>query len=65
MKVLHLFSDQNWTGPAEPVLNLCKELERLGHDVLLAYTKPVRKTERTVATKVEQRGVRATTSTTS
>lgn len=60
MKVLHLFSDQNWTGPAEPVLNLCKELERLGHDVLLAYTKPVRKTERTVATKVEQRGVRAT-----
>ena len=37
MKILHLFSDWKWTGPAEPVLNLCKELEKRGHDVTLGY----------------------------
>jgi len=40
MKILHLFSDWKWTGPAEPVLSLCKELERRGHEVVLAYQKP-------------------------
>src|SRR4030042_1743394 len=40
MKILHLFSDWKWTGPAEPVLNLCGELEKRGHDVTLAYRKP-------------------------
>jgi glycosyltransferase involved in cell wall biosynthesis len=40
MKILHLFSDWKWTGPSEPILNLCKELERRGHDVTLAYRKP-------------------------
>lgn len=30
MKVLHLFSNSKWTGPAEPALNLCVALRRLG-----------------------------------
>jgi len=30
MKVLHLFSNAKWTGPAEPALNLCVALRRLG-----------------------------------
>jgi hypothetical protein len=40
MKILHLFSDWKWTGPSEPMLNLCKALEGKGHDVTLAYRKP-------------------------
>ncbi len=39
MKILHLFSDWKWTGPAEPALNLCVELKRMGHDVTLACGK--------------------------
>ncbi len=30
MKVLHLFSNAKWTGPAEPALNLCLALRRAG-----------------------------------
>ncbi|MEA3364185.1 MAG: glycosyltransferase family 4 protein [Candidatus Hydrogenedentes bacterium] len=30
MKVLHLFSNAKWTGPAEPALNLCAALRRAG-----------------------------------
>jgi len=39
MKILHLFSDWKWTGPAEPALNLCIELKKHGHDVTLACGK--------------------------
>lgn len=39
MKILHLFSDWKWTGPAEPALNLCAELKRRGHDVTFACGK--------------------------
>jgi glycosyltransferase involved in cell wall biosynthesis len=30
MKVLHLFSNYKWTGPAEPVLSLCRALRDAG-----------------------------------
>lgn len=33
MRVLHLFSNSKWTGPAEPALNLCLTLRELGVDV--------------------------------
>ena len=33
MKVLHLFSNWRWTGPAEPALNVATALLRKGHDV--------------------------------
>lgn len=32
MRVLHLFSNSKWTGPAEPALNLCLALRGLGID---------------------------------
>jgi glycosyltransferase involved in cell wall biosynthesis len=32
MRVLHLFSNSKWTGPAEPALNLVVALRRLGVD---------------------------------
>jgi len=32
MKILHLFSNAKWTGPAEPALRLCAELRKHGVD---------------------------------
>ncbi len=40
MRVLHIFSDWKWTGPAEPVLNLCVGLHQGGHNVTLACYPP-------------------------
>ena len=36
MRVLHVFSDWKWTGPAEPALNLALALKRRGHAVTFA-----------------------------
>jgi len=36
MKLLHLFSNWRWTGPAEPAANLCAALQQRGHDVTFA-----------------------------
>ena len=36
MRVLHVFSDWKWTGPAEPALNLALALKRRGHSVTFA-----------------------------
>ena len=40
LKVLHLFSDWKWTGPTEPVVNLCSALHQRGQEVVLAYRRP-------------------------
>ena len=60
MKILHLFSDWKWTGPAEPVLNLCRELERRGHDVTLAYRRPPREVEDSFEKRILETGLKAT-----
>jgi len=58
MKVLHLFSDWKWTGPAEPVLSLCENLQKEGVDVVVAYRKtPVQFPERTVDKEASKRGL--------
>ncbi len=36
MKILHLFSNWKWTGPAEPALHVAAEQARRGHDVTMA-----------------------------
>lgn len=36
MKILHLFSDWKWTGPAEPMLQLALAQRDAGHDVRIA-----------------------------
>ena len=44
LRVLHLYSDRKWTGPAEPVVNLCSELRRQFSITLIHEThqrKPV------------------------
>ena len=62
MKVLHLFSDWKWTGPAEPVVSLCESLSASGLDVTLAYRKTpiIEFPERTVEKEVERRHVPGT-----
>ena len=60
MKILHLFSDWKWTGPAEPVINLCKGLEKRGHDVTLAYRKPPHPIDESVERRVLEEGIQAT-----
>jgi len=60
MKILHLFSDWKWTGPSEPIVNLCKELERRGHDVTLAYRKPPFPVEDSLERRVNEKQIRAT-----
>ena len=40
MKVLHLFANHKWTGPAELAVNLCVGLQRRGMDVTFAAGSP-------------------------
>lgn len=59
MRILHLFSDWKWTGPADPVLSLCENLQNEGADVVLAYRKtPIDFPERTVGKEASKRGLR-------
>ena len=60
MKILQLFSNWKWTGPADPTLNLCKGLEKRGHDVTFAYRKPPMPLEDSIEKRVLQSGVKAT-----
>jgi len=60
LKILHLFSNWKWTGPADPTLNLCKGLEKRGHDVTFAYRKPPLPVEDSIEKRVLQAGVKAT-----
>ena len=60
MKILQLFSDWKWTGPAEPVLNLCRELEQRGHEVTLAYRKAPSRVDDSLEKRILAAGVTAT-----
>jgi glycosyltransferase involved in cell wall biosynthesis len=60
LKILQLFSDWKWTGPAEPVLILCKELERRGHEVTLAYRKAPPRVDDSLEKRILAAGVKAT-----
>lgn len=61
MKVLHLFSDWKWTGPAEPVVNLCGQLQALGMEVLLACRRPLEGYPVSIEGRARERGVKVTT----
>jgi glycosyltransferase involved in cell wall biosynthesis len=57
LKILHLFSDWKWTGPAEPVVNLCFALQQRGHDVVFAYRRPPFEASESVEIRVRERGI--------
>lgn len=59
MKILHLFSDWKWTGPSEPIVNLCDELGKRGHEVIFAYRKPPFPVEDSLEKRVRERNIRA------
>ncbi len=57
MRILHLFSNWKWTGPAEPALNLCLSQKKLGHHVDFACgTAPADCVNR-IAEKANERGL--------
>lgn len=60
MRILHLYSDWKWTGPAEPVLHTCLALQARGHHVLLAYRAQPQFDEESVGIKVREMGVNGT-----
>ena len=57
MKILHFFSDWKWTGPAEPVVNLCSALHQRGHEVVLAYRCPPFEVSESVEIRAREKGV--------
>jgi glycosyltransferase involved in cell wall biosynthesis len=60
MKILHLFSNWKWTGPADPTVDLCQGLEQRGHDVVFAYRKPPLPVEDSIEKRVLKAGIKAT-----
>ncbi|MHC4599233.1 MAG: glycosyltransferase [Planctomycetota bacterium] len=54
MRILHLFSDWKWTGPAEPALMLANRLAGGGHDVFFASSSPPHPVEDSLPQRAEQ-----------
>ncbi|MDQ1255628.1 MAG: hypothetical protein QG656_220 [Candidatus Hydrogenedentes bacterium] len=57
MKVLHLFSNAKWTGPAEPALNLCVTLRRHGVETDFACAPDARASINKVVETARDRGI--------
>lgn len=57
MRVLHLFGDWKWTGPAEPVLDLCLELRARGVDASLACPPAPPEASTNLPAKARERGL--------
>lgn len=60
MRILHIYSDWKWTGPAEPVLQACRGLQDRGHDVLLAYRVQQQEDDESVGLKVAEMAINGT-----
>jgi glycosyltransferase involved in cell wall biosynthesis len=54
MKILHLYSDWKWTGPAEPAIQMARAMQDRGHEVLFACRAPDRKDIRYVHQKAAE-----------
>ena len=57
MRVLHLFSNAKYTGPAEPALNLCVWLRRIGIEADLAFPELPAGTPHTLRDTARDRGI--------
>ncbi len=60
MKILHLFSDWKWTGPAEPTVILCEALQRRGHRVTFAHRCPPVEVEDSIGKRIAERSFHGT-----
>ena len=61
LKVLHLYSDWKWTGPAEPVLQICKALQERGHDIKIAFRSAPITYNKTIEQKADEMGIKKIT----
>lgn len=62
MKILHIFSNWKWTGPAEHALNMALAHTRSGNDVTFACAEPPpADREHAIVAKAEQAGITALT----
>jgi glycosyltransferase involved in cell wall biosynthesis len=57
VRVLHLFGDWKWTGPAEPTLDLCLELRTRGIDARLLCPRPPPEASSNLAGAARERGL--------
>lgn len=62
MRILHLFSDWKWTGPAEPVLDLVKALSARGLDVRFACSPLPFDAQDAIEKRARERGITPITS---
>ncbi|MFN3466368.1 MAG: glycosyltransferase family 4 protein [Candidatus Brocadiales bacterium] len=58
MKILHLFSNWKWTGPAEHAMQLAHRLSLMNHQVLFAYGRPPREDLDGIRQKAHALGVK-------
>jgi glycosyltransferase involved in cell wall biosynthesis len=58
-RVVHLYSDRKWTGPAEPVVNLCRELGSQFSVTLIHETHKKKRVR--IASEIAERGVSGAT----
>lgn len=57
LRVLHLFSNCKWTGPAEPALNLCLALRRRGVDAQFACAPEAGSSVNKIVETARDRGI--------
>jgi glycosyltransferase involved in cell wall biosynthesis len=57
MKILHIFSNWKWTGPAEHALNTAVMLMRAGHDVTFACAAPPADAPESLAAEAIKAGI--------
>jgi glycosyltransferase involved in cell wall biosynthesis len=61
MKILHIFSNWKWTGPAEHALNLALQLRQHGHDVTFACAPPPAGIQESLQAVAVERGMKPVT----
>ena len=57
MRVLHLYSNWKWTGPAEHALHAATYFVKRGHDLTFACGKPPSDAEDSLEKRVKQNGL--------
>lgn len=57
MKILHLFSNWKWTGPAEHALNTARALSHTGHQVIFACAAPPPEAPESIAAVAQEAGI--------
>ncbi|MCF7855601.1 MAG: glycosyltransferase family 4 protein [Candidatus Pacebacteria bacterium] len=57
MKLLHLYSDWKWTGPAEPALQTCRSLMDRGHEIVFACCRQAMDYNESVPEKAREMGI--------